>query len=663
MIALKKNSWLCLFFLCFNVICFAQRRNPPLLVVDTILGGFPGKLQYTLISNAEFDQIMQGPVGFNSDLRFLTISDDPVYDQLSFKGRFNKDQKDGEWVVSLNRFFLTKPTLQQSAIYRLNHQLDGIAFVHYQNYAAGKRNGIWKLYSKPFLSGRPGKESDIGRIELTNDTVRGSFYLKLEESELAGICNAGGFLDGELSLQYTDDGFLIKETRVYRDGFLMNLEKKNALVDTIMVSCVYDDVIRAKESMSLNEGDVRRIKDDRRYGLLFDHNYEEGDERIVIQKAGNSFLQAGIDKLFFGDFLLKERETSFTGFHTARFRFNYHPNEQIFLDSCLSLATSLLTKIDSVLERPKFILRKSGSQNLTAIQFRLLHIKEKLVVIKNEVRLLQSDYFDFKDRELYYKEGILGLNSPDTIRYNFQGKEWKELFFTPFYIDAPQRVIQQLVAYGQYLEKEADGLIFSIQESLLSFEQQDVIDELEQRLAIAATKLEATYPSGLKNDPIPFADKMYQSVYERLIEPVQVKYLNNALSLEEAVVAGNKMICLMNFLSDNRLIFDRIERLPKIWNDSVFTIYQDNPFDYRLFESKVLGGVQSAANILLKHQANQMLNSKNCDSLLEDLGSIIKLEKRVMYLQQNYLNENVKLLDRSLRRERVPVRIIRMLEL
>jgi hypothetical protein len=662
-----------LVFLFSTAKVFAQKKQMPPVLRDTTLGVFEGALQYSTTFLADSVLVLNGNLSFNSKLLYLPSESIPAFMQLTVKGKMNLGLKHDSWTLYLNRYLLENPSILQGQTLRFNHQLGGKEYSHFQKFSNGKRHGQWKIFSKPILDGRPAREQQKGSVQFVNDTVFGRFFLKGmttfgKDVFVRGLVNKDGFLDSTITLQYVDEGISLKESRIYDDGFLLEIEILNLDEDTIVSKISFLDVKHALIDLELDSNDLKIVKDDKRYGILFDNNYLTDDLRLSAQIKGNTVLQSVIDELLFGDDFMQENISPPVGFHTRRFRFSYNPTEQLLIDSVLLLNETLQYKIKSILERPKFLLRKSTSLDLTRIQHILSHYKEKVEIVQKEFDLIQSDYFNFYDRHAYYSDGINGLNRPDTISFVFQGKQYSENFEPPVFADQPSLIVSRTFEILKFISGQINLVDKAILESLTLFDQQDKIDELEDQIAKSAKALESAYDEIIfhQNKPsseLPFAYKMYQSVNERLIEPVRQKYLGNGLSVDEAIVLGNNMICLMDFLSDNKHQFDRLESLAKIWNDSIFTVYQDNPFDYRPFETKVLGGVQSAVNILLKYQANNMLYSKSCESLREEMAGIVKLEKRVIYLRQNYLSENVKLLDRSLRRERVPQRITRILEL
>ncbi|MFN6946952.1 MAG: hypothetical protein ACK4ND_18560, partial [Cytophagaceae bacterium] len=204
--------------------------------------------------------------------------------------------------------------------------------------------------------------------------------------------------------------------------------------------------------------------------------------------------------------------------------------------------------------------------------------------------------------------------------------------------------------------------------SLYIYDNQDRIDSLDRIITRYEVVLSEKYSEKARyanENPanVPFSYKVLFSVDERIVKDLKTKYINNSLPQQEMISLGNNIICYYAFHNEHKANLDKIGGLKKYWNDSLFTIYRDNPFDFRKLETKILEGVQNASNILLTYYANQLLNAKTCEQLSGELKKINRLNERVRYLVKNQESEKVQQLNKALRRERVPVRIERILEL
>jgi len=322
--------------------------------------------------------------------------------------------------------------------------------------------------------------------------------------------------------------------------------------------------------------------------------------------------------------------------------------------------------MDRYLSNPSLLLRVSSSDSLSYDYSLLKHIHEKVSLINAEVAKNKSGYFNYILRDQYFQKGIEGLNSSDSFWVTAKLKTQ----FVPFEIsnkvissDSLVHVLRNLV-----VELESKFQITSdhINKSIILYDNRELIDSLDIIISKNELRIEELYPrenSTVSSNSFVFADKVHASITERFITPMKIRYLNNSMPQIEVISLGNDLVCYQNFLISEKQALLNVDELKDLWEDSMFTIYRENPFDFRKIEKRILPGTQNAVLLLLQHYANMLLNAKNCNELKLYLVKIDRLSERVNYLIENQENDNVQQLDRALRRERVPTRIERILEL
>jgi hypothetical protein len=156
---------------------------------------------------------------------------------------------------------------------------------------------------------------------------------------------------------------------------------------------------------------------------------------------------------------------------------------------------------------------------------------------------------------------------------------------------------------------------------------------------------------------MPIAYKVYKSTYNRLIEKQSKEFINTE-NFEEKITLGKKLICLYKTLTDNYDEFANAEEFSE-WINKKFTIYQKNPFDERLFESKILGNIEKSGRILYKYYVDEVLKANACSVINENIENLQKLKKQLDYFV-NTNNEEIQRLNKALRSESVPSRIERL---
>ncbi|HMQ06059.1 MAG TPA: hypothetical protein PKC30_02105 [Saprospiraceae bacterium] len=641
---------------------------------DTILmNKYNGTISFNYFIDSTENLVWDSKMTFDSELHGISDNRQIGYEELNIIGNFKESKPEGNWTIINTIYYLLNPQLQKTRTLRLNHQIGGIKDQYNILYENGKRNGTWTLYRQHIDNASIGKERKLGEASFNNDRLINSFFFNLKSNEygsvhIEGFINESGFLDNQLRLKYDLDSIQILETRTYEDGFLLEISVIDVHTEDFIDEIKYSDVAKLLESLEKRDGEMIIVKDSICYGLTFNNKYDENSKNIIIQLSGNHMLEEAYRGFLKFDRIFGIQEEQDQSFCTRRFKFNYPLDSEQQMDSILNESIRLLSLINQISQRPKFVLRKAQSQSLTLIEHQLGLYSKKIKLIDTTVKFIQSGYFDYNNREEYYKYGISTLDTPDTILFDYEGQTITHILDQKVYITTHKNLLNNFSAILNQIDSHLINIDNEIAQSLIFYDEQDKIDSLELEISKLFNSVDSIYEKHyLYRDKapvdIPFAYKMYESVNERLIKPTSDQYLNNSVDFNEAVITANKLICLLDFLNKYRKDLDRIGKLPKIWEDSTFTIFQDNPFDYRKFETKILSGIQSAVFILLEHMANNLLNARSCDMLYDELNQILKVEGRVNYLRKNFNDENVKQLDKSLRRERVPQRIFRLLEL
>jgi hypothetical protein len=630
---------------------------------------------YYLADN-DSTQVKDGKFSFRSEMTKLIEDNEFVLREIWLDGQYEAGNKQGKWECVRNDYILSNISLQTRPPITARHQLGGTQDISTLNYRDGRRHGTWTSSYKTIhpTRRRHGAENLRATLNFNDDTLSGSFIDKrsLEhygETQVAGRANEDGFLDGPLTLRYMLPGssMTIVETRLYSDGFLLQVTRSDAKQDTLIEQVVFDDVAQALDRLRNEQQATDYKASTLGFGLVFNNGYASSDRRRTIQEAGNDLLRLALGAFDDWDALFRDTLAAPVYNLTRRFQFRY-PEYEDSLGQVIKLKAGLaIQSIDSLLKMPKLQLRKENSDELEFVYAFSLHVKGKVERILEAVERTASGYFDFRRRDSYYPEGIEGLNRPDTIHYTFKGKPTQRPFREGKLIDSPHTLFLDMNEFLDSLELKMGRRREMVEAELESFENQDFVDSLDAVIIQLSAQVAAAYDSTIVQArdaaDIPFHHKLHQSFQERLIRPNRSAYLANSASFEETVTRAQELICVLGFLVENEDDLVRVENLNQQWDSEVFTIYRENPFDFRQFEAKILPGIREASTILLRHYATNLLNVRNCKEAHVGLDDIKRLEERVLYFRNNYQNRNILLIDRSLRRERVPARIIRIMNL
>lgn len=649
-----------LLVLCLNITLFAQK--PQVIATDTAFFGLIGSQKSTIVNNKK-----QGKYVFESKVKKSFDIDTLTFSILNIDGDFNSNLMNGLWKINFKQFYLDDFYIRGDKVLNVSHNVNGVDKILLLRFTSGKLNGTSELINRKIVNKNVISPKTALLLNFKQDTLVGSFAINSDGVVVKGQTNSAGFFDKNIEFIYQKDGLEIKEKRLYDNGFLLELEKINLKTNEIITKIFYQDISNKLNAIK-NKLQTENISISNKYfGVEFNSSYHSNDPKLLEQADANKLFEKHL-------MIIDSLNPINRGDHkivlklTRRFYLNYDEDDNNDKQILVSEVKNFKEVLEAFINKPSFILRKKSSDTLNNQHILLSHIKTKVDIIDDVVSKINGGFFEFINRNSFYKNGINGLNQVDTIIFTNNNKQEKRSFIIEPLIVSPKDIQKNLSLYIKSLTEKADYTISNVKKSLTIYENQDIIDSLDLKIASnqEATKqifLQSEYYLNLEKDKIPFSYKLYQSIKERLIAPLESKYLKNSLSHEETIQLGNEINCYYDFLINNKEKLTQVGEMRERWDKKLFTVYRENPFDFRDLETKILGGVQNASNILLSSYGNQMLNAKNCDQFETDLNKIFLLNERVEYLVKNINSQNVQLLNRTLRRERVANRIERILEL
>ena len=652
----------------FFTFGYSSAQDNTQVTTDTIIGNFQGELRwdYALIDSVK---IRNGIFKFNAPLMPIIDGNRIILKDAKFEGRFFVGLEHGDWNYSLNTYEASELKMNQAWKPTLQFRLNGTEDVYSIGFSAGKLHGKSSILRQKVVNDRYSKQQSIASAEYNNDTIVGVFAFEEDGRYAKGSINDHGYFDGTVEFGYKLNGVNVVESRTYTDGFLLSLKitdkEQNETIDFV----TYNDVIDKLDSLKVAPSDLNFKVSNRWFGVQFNLGYQTFDPKLQLQQQGNALLTSHLttfDSLH-SSFLGHDTTRSILKL-TRRFEFVYPTGDDSLAQYLTSLLDDKRAELQALLNRPSLQMR-AVNNDTTYINYQILkHIDKKQLLVKDVLKKINSGYFNFRFRDKYYEEGVPGLNRPDTLVIGVNDSEYKISFVTTHRVDKPNPLLRQMENYLIELNEIQDRYMSSVLASMQIFEKQDIIDSLDRLIAAQDTILIQLYSkreayAKSTPDDMSFSYKMYFSAQEQILEDLRRKYLSNGMDQKEMIRSGSEISCVNAFLIDNKMMLNRMDGILEYWSDSLFTVYRDNPFDYRPLETNILEGVESASRILLRSYANELLNSNSCEEQQSVMQKIKGLEKRVKYLVRNSQSQNVVQLNRTLRRERVPARIERILEI
>jgi hypothetical protein len=235
-------------------------------------------------------------------------------------------------------------------------------------------------------------------------------------------------------------------------------------------------------------------------------------------------------------------------------------------------------------------------------------------------------------------------------------------------VDSSTDIINQIDKFSEILRQKTDKFLeYSFMEIRI-FDEQSTIDSLDNLIVQLKTKTDALYslfqiiPDGKSFEEMPLDYRVYRVLNNNIILKVQDNYLD-AEEYEVKIKHGQELTCLLSVLAEKFDEIIDIEGIPTRL-EKEFTRYSPNPFFERDIETKILQGIYNkGTGSLFNYYILELIESRNCIELKDNISKFEKLENRLKSLANDSDNVEVGRLDRALRRENVPTRIERLLNL
>jgi hypothetical protein len=625
---------------------------------------FNGTLRFNYYLDSDSNKIKKGNYSFNSEFIKQVVEEGLNLSKISLSGNFHDNKKDKSWTYNEFNYKVNINDIQGTWRQSLSYDLNGIVNTFSLIFNQGLPSGQWSAKSTPVKNGIQQKEKNNAFVNFQNGIFAGNFYYDGEINnngfvKISGKLNNDGFADGEIKLEYTQGELSLIEKRIYENGFLLSVVILDASNDSIITELRYTDIKDRLDELAANGKELNYTISERGFGINFDNGYSALDPRNFVQNTGNNYLFEMFhlfDKCFIEDtvcFILPQIN------FTRRFRYIYPATDDSMVIVLKENLDRHITKLNEFVENPKYIINKQKSDSLSHYFAFIQHSLDKAEIINKVVTKVETGFFDFLYRPNYYKNGVEGLNAPDTVEYKFEGKVIQKEFIPEILITTPENLLMKLNEYLQKNEKIIDEYIAFTNSKIKIFEKQEQIDSLETKIVKLNQKIDSLYgsysPKELKDLPVVY--KIHSSINNRLIEKLSKEFINSNV-YEEKITIGNRLVCLLKSLSDNYTLFSEYEKFDE-WINKKFTIFQKNPFDDRLFEGKILGNIERSARILYRHYHDEILKANTCQIITENVANIHNLKKQIDYFINNN-NEETQRINKALRRENVPARIERL---
>ncbi|MCH8546228.1 MAG: hypothetical protein LAT54_05805 [Cryomorphaceae bacterium] len=684
-----KGKWLLLLciFASVQVINAQQLQfyNGEFTVMDTV----KGNATYAFYQISEDSVQLQGEFKFLSDLyqeeNVLNVK------KVSIQGNFRRGVKRGNWEYEQSYYTVT---LNRIRNLNLESTLNGMQLKISGSYVNGKANGVWQTKRVQVVDNKPQGSSVNSRLNFVDGIASGNFSYDMkvngEPLTITGKFSDNGFMDGLWKMRYTRDSITVIEERNYSDGILTDLIKiefNEGKSDTVASVSFIDAKDRLVGLLSKTESLNFKLGE-KGFGVLFDNGYRRNDIRRRSQEDGNAFLEEVL-KVF-------DAKKSVIGAvadptpptinFTRRFEYVYPENEDSIIDVMKPLLDNMSKHVDTLLDNPTFDINRR-TDTLLAKGYAFVRLaQDKVERSKEVIKKINEGEFQFTYRDSYYSKGVPGLNEADTLEYTVDGKKKILVFQSDYYVDSPDDLVDNIYKFLRDLDDQLNDKLKNVEGVIVERQKEQKIYEMDLALIKTFRKLSSIYgnvealndtvetiidPMDVEmlftKDKTKQASPLQLALYERFVDNKKDELLtkySGEEDFEEKLKIGKQLLDMMNALIDVFPVLSEIDLMPEQL-DSNFTIYTENPFFERKMESKILTNIYSkGVKVLLPHLVDELKLYRSGGDIRIKVEEIVALRKRLNELvDYPEDNQDVRRLDRRLRRENVPARIKRLLGL
>ncbi len=670
---MKSLHYIILIFISFGIVFVGNGQilseKKDTLYLDLYEGVM--SYQYKLV---EDKKIPHGTISFESEL--FRESVEREIKQIIFQGNYLQGLKDKTWTFNETTYTIELQNInERRGLYSIDYNLSGKEKQLILNFSSGVPDGNWLFKRSSIENGRKRPQTNTGELNFNQGLGIGkvSYINQDQNTNILFTLNDDSFIDGKMELSYPDSSSnkVIEETRFYENGFLLRIEKVYEKMRSPFEIIIYEDITNKLDSLSQYPDEVNyKISEGEGFGLLFDNGYvseEEKKEKIHSQEQGNVIIENFLT--YFQSFIDSEQET----FQSPRFNFTkrikyaYPEEETEMLKKLKKDLQELCVTYNDFVNEPRNKLYKTKSKGLSEAMAYIQHANKKCSIIDNQIDRFLSGEFDFKYRPNFFISGIDGLNKIDTLKYRFKSDTATVVFDVGILVKKHENIVQDMSDYFYKMKAKTADYKLVAKDKIQLFREQDDIDSLDVKIVSTQDINDSLYGKiddlrSANFDDLDFHQKIYVAFLNELLLEVKDNYLE-VHSYEEKKELGEKLSCFYSkFYNEHTRLVKVGEQRASL--DSLFTVFEDHPFDNRKFESRILGNVrEKGGETLFRYYIEDLLKTAECDKISTKIDRLEKLFKKLEKLAASHNDEETIRINRLVRRESVPNRIERVLGL
>jgi hypothetical protein len=628
-----KKKFLLILFLLSPLLLFSQQVYEG----EYRFNGLVGEGNFQFVKGEGNTMIKQG------DFMFLRRERDPQDKTKLYRteviGIYEQDKKTGVWEYQDEKHEVTLNDIEDfKLLYDINSQQIKLR----ANYKNGMPDGRWIFEENEFREGKLNRKSQAEDFLFRNGDIQGRFqYKSFVENKthfIRGELNKDGFMNGEWTFVYQDNGKLVSEVRNYEHGFLLGVVKRDLESDELLEEVVFYQTIKKLNLVNNKENKGFRESEEK-FGILFNDGFLSGSENFKVQESGNNFITEFLTNVLRYDaqFVTPKGELVDYPIHTKKFVFELNRAQQKIVEDLPAKFDKLQNTVRDYSERNALNLNRQKSDTLSFAHAFFQFQGKKLREFNEIINLFRTKEIQFYDLEYLSEEGLPFLSERDVIEFTFEDTLIsRELDYVVG--DVSSSFYEELSSYiDQMAQKTAEIKVF-VDRSLSRIERDEDLRTIQNQIQTQKNELKQKFLQSEDYDEL--TNELLQAVQDNILGTGFEK-LNERYAKEENF-DGKKEIArvMLDLLGEMDNQFNPIIRLTNKANqlDQLYMEEVFNPFTFtrydqraknRLYESGeklldyYLGGIKSETEYT---EIKNWLNKTN--NFFERMGELREADTR-----------------------------------
>lgn len=582
------------------------------------------------------------------------IEDKTIFYKTEVYGVYEQDLKTGQWEYQDE---VHRVLLEDVINFNLDYDLNSDQIVLTAEYMNGVPHGKWVFLENEFVDGKLSPKAQADDFRFNNGDIQGRFQYKAfvdgKTHFIRGSVNNEGFMNGEWTFVYKEDGVLLSEVRKYENGFLLGVVKRNLETDNMIEESVFFQTIRKLNAVNAGENKGFRVSEDR-FGIQFNDGFLSGSDQFAVQKSGNQFITDFLSNILRYDaqFVNQRGELIDYPLHTKRFVFELTRGEQRVVEELPGKFGALQNTVRDYAERNALSLNRQKSDSLSyAYDFFQFQV-EKLTEFNEIINLFRTKEIQYYDLQYLASEKLPFLRERDIITYTFEDSTYtKELEYNVGNIE--ESFYTALSDYISQINSKTSEIKAFVDKSLTNIERDDDLRGIESRISERIDELEDKFTEN--EDHSQMTREILMAVHDNILE-TNFEQLNERYAKEENFDGKKETARVMLDLLDEMeskyeslsTISERAERLDVLYMEEIF-----NPFTYTRYDQRAKPRLYESAEIVFEHYIEQLKNEKDYTEIKNWVAKIDRYFERMGELREADTRREERRINRRLSVSRI----------